>query len=140
MVFYSVRNLQVSFLEAAIHNRNTYSTVNDNEIELRSENCSAGRSKSVNAIYMEEVDAMKDFNFVFSCLSPCMISMTDTKFLISSTPISSNSYFNYLWNNPNNRFDKIEVSHSKIKTFTNKKTLNDISRTAYSKIIREVAI
>jgi len=128
---------------SASHNKNSYCTTNDNRIIFSAEDVHAGHSRSFNAMYFEEVDMMRDFENIFASMTPCFrgIGNPDEKLLISASPLSTNSFFHKLWNNQNNKFDKMEITYlSQMYNTTRRKTLNDITKTAYSKIIRECAI
>ena len=123
-------------------NKNTYETVNNNMVQFSGDNPSVGCSMRYNEIYLEEVDSFKDFYNTFSGVAACL-SIPDGRMVITATPLSGNSHFHMLWNNPANKFDKLELTYQSVSTILNKKrkkSLNDISKTAYSKIIREWAI
>lgn len=125
----------------AYQNKYTYGTVNDNQVVFSQEDIGAGHSRSFNAMYFEEVDSMNDFQDIYTSMSMCMIGKADTKLLISTSPLSIKSYFNMLWNNAHNKFDRIEITYNGKCSIPKKiKTLNDITKTAYAKIIRECAI
>jgi len=142
-----------SYIPDSIQNGNTatnnkfkYATTNGSSITLSGESSVIGRSRTFNAIYMEEVDHYRNFHDCYLSLVPCLaIHNMDTKLLISTTPSSSFSYFYDLWNNNANGFDTLELTLSSGNILKNtkekrKKTLNDITKTAYSKIIRECTI
>lgn len=126
----------------AVQNKFTYETTNDNMVLFSGESSTVGRSKSFHTLYMEEVDVMTDFENAYQNLGNC-VSPGKSRILIATTPLSSQSYFHTMWNSLNSMFDKLEVTHGKTLCHGKRqkdKTLNDITKTAYSKIIRECAI
>jgi len=123
--------------------KNKYSTVvNNNNIIFSGPSEIIGRGWSFGAVYIDEADSMNSFENIFASLLPA-IQYNNGKIAISSTPTSGNSYFEKLWKDRTNLFDRVELSHNSNSTlpkFVKKKSLNDITKTAYSKIIRDCVI
>ena len=120
----------------ATQNKFEYATTNGSSVKFSGESQVVGRGRSLSAIYMEEADLYKDFYYCYMLLIPCLLANSDTKLLISTSPLSPYSYFHKLWNNTSQGFHTLEVTLTsiggipKIKKRKRIKTLNDITKTA----------
>lgn len=132
-------NLRVGL--AALKMKGYYATTIKSQVQFTQAFDGLGVACSYDAIYMEEVDFMKSFERTYQSLMPCLTRTGNPRLIITTTPSGKTSYFNDLW--AKTHFNKLEISTKTgnfIKEIIRKHSLNDISKTQYSKIIRECAI
>lgn len=118
---------------------NYYATTIGANVDFVASRRGLGHSHSYDAIYMEEVDFMNSFGEIYRALIPCLNQSADSKILISTSPSGTPSYFRDLWSRSG--FNKLEISIKQLmQSNIRKHSLNDITKTKYSKIIRSCVI
>lgn len=96
------------------------------------------RVQPYDAIYVEDVHFIKDFEYAYQALAPRV--SRKGRMIITTTPEKSNGTFQRLWNSKN-RFNKLLVTtNSHSYNAIDEKSLNALSKAQYDKIIRECTI
>lgn len=130
-------NLRVGL--SAEKRKDYYCTEINSDVRFASPYPGLGHSHPYDVIYMEEVDFMKKFEETYHSLVPCLSQSKDSKILISTTVSGDPSYFKNLWSNSS--YSKLEITIQELmQKNIRKHSLNDITKTKYSKIIRSCVI